>query len=83
MAIPEYVSKNFNTLLRAAHDGNLGLMECRDVATREIRYVLCAFGCDGADVIVVPFGHLACGNPYDDYLPLESDQPHGTTDMKH
>jgi hypothetical protein len=28
MAIPDPVKTNFNTLLRAADDGNLALMEC-------------------------------------------------------
>ncbi len=47
MAIPDPVRTNFDTLLRAADDGNLALMECLDAATRETRYVLCAVGRDG------------------------------------
>ena len=43
-------------------------MECTD-ATGEIRYVICAVGCDGVDFMFTPFGHLADGNPYDAYLP--------------
>ena len=30
MAIPDYLRTNFQTLLRAAGDGNLALMECQD-----------------------------------------------------
>jgi len=77
MAIPEPVRTNFDTLLRAAGDGNLALMECLDAATREIRYVLCAVGRDGVDYIFTPFGHLADGNPYDAYLPPDPDDPAG------
>ena len=69
MAIPDPVRTNFDTLLRAADDGNLALMECLDAATRETRYVLCAVGRDGGDYVFTPFGHLASGNPYDAYLP--------------
>jgi len=77
MAIPDPFRANFNTLLRAAGDGNLALMECLDAVTREPRYVLCAVGRDGGDVIMTPFGHLADGNPYDAYLPPDPDNPHG------
>ncbi|NML91222.1 MULTISPECIES: DUF6117 family protein [unclassified Sphingobium] len=69
MAIPDYLRGNFNTLLRAAADGNLALMECKDAATGEPRYVLCAVGRKGGDYIMTPFGHLAEGNPYDAYMP--------------
>ncbi|WP_349507382.1 DUF6117 family protein, partial [Agrobacterium pusense] len=44
MAIPDHARTNFNTLLRAAGDGNLALMECLDAVTRERRYVVCAVG---------------------------------------
>ena len=77
MAIPDPVRTNFDTLLRAADDGNLALMECLDAATRETRYVLCAVGRDGDDYLFTPFGHLADGNPYDAYLPPDPDDPAG------
>lgn len=69
MAIPDHLTSNFKTLLRAADDGNLALMECQDAATGEARYVICAVGRDGDDYIMTPFGHLAEGNPYEAYLP--------------
>ena len=77
MAIPEHARNNFNTLLRAAGDGNLALMECLDAVTGEPRYVLCAVGRDDGDYIFVRFGHLGDGNPYDAYLPPEPDDPAG------
>ena len=69
MAIPEPYRTNFDTLLLAARQGDLALMECADAATGEPRYVLCALGRDGVDYVVTPFGHLADGNPFDLYRP--------------
>jgi hypothetical protein len=33
MSIPDHINTNFDTLLRAASDGNLALMECTDAVT--------------------------------------------------
>lgn len=77
MAIPDHARTNFNTLLRAADDGNLALMECLDANTHELRYVLCAVGRKDGDFIFTPFGHLAAGNPYYAYLPPDPDHPDG------
>jgi len=77
MAIPDPVRTNFNTLLRAAGDGNLALMECLDAETREVRYVLCAVGREAGEYVFTPFGHLADGNPYDAYLPPDPADPAG------
>lgn len=77
MAIPDHSRANFDTLLRAASEGNLALMECLDAATREPRYVLCAVGRSDGKYVFTPFGHLADGNPYDAYLPPDPDDPTG------
>ncbi len=77
MTIPNHAKANFHTLLRAAADGNLALMECLDTRTSEPRYVLCAVGHDGTDQVFTPFGHLADGNPYDAYSPPDPDNPQG------
>jgi hypothetical protein len=69
MSILNHARANFRTLLRAAADGNLALMECGDATTADIRYVICAVGRDGADFVFTPFGHLADGHPCDTYLP--------------
>lgn len=69
MAIPDYLRTNFQTLLRAAGDGNLALMECQDAQTGESRSVICAVGRNGSDYVMTPFGHLVEGNPYDAYVP--------------
>jgi hypothetical protein len=69
MSIPEHARANFQTLLCAAAEGNLALMECTDAVTGEPRYVICAVGRDGASFVFTPFGDLADGNPFDVYLP--------------
>lgn len=71
MSIPEHARENFQTLLRAAQDGNLALMECADAATGAVRYVICAVGRDNDDYVFTPFGHLAETNPYEAYRPPE------------
>ena len=77
MSIPAHASTNFQTLLRAAADGNLALMECLDARTGATRYVICAVGRDNGDYVFTPFGHLADGNPYDAYLPPDPDNADG------
>lgn len=69
MAIPQAYRHNFDTLLRAAADGNLALLECRDAVSLEPRYVLCAVGHDAGEFLMTPFGHLHDGNPFEAYLP--------------
>jgi hypothetical protein len=69
MSSPEYARTNFDTLLRAAANGDLALVECVDAVTDEPRYVICAIAWDGARFVMTPFGHLAPGNPYDAYKP--------------
>lgn len=71
MSIPDHARANFETLLRAAADGNLALMECVDAATGTPRNVIFAVGRDGEDFVFTPFGHLAEGNPYEAYVPPE------------
>jgi hypothetical protein len=77
MAIPDGARKNFDTLLRAARDGNLALIDCLDAMTRKPRYVLCAIGRSNGECVMTPFSHLASGNPYDAYLPPGVDDPAG------
>ncbi|WP_017670777.1 DUF6117 family protein [Blastomonas sp. AAP53] len=69
MAIPQHIRTNFATLVRAAREGDLALMECTATGTGEPRYVLCAVGRTDTAYMMTPFGHLAPGNPFEDYLP--------------
>jgi len=77
VSIPAHARTNFQTLLRAAEDGNLALMECADAQTGAMRYVIYAVGKDNGGYLFTPFGHLADGNPYDAYLPPDPDEPSG------
>jgi len=79
MSIPDHARANSQTLLRAAGDDNLALMECADAKSGETRYVICAVGRDGADYVFTPFGHLADGNPYDAYFPSSETLPSGSS----
>lgn len=69
MAIPQPYIRNFQTLLRAAAQGDLALVECLDAKTGDPRYVLCAVGREGRDYRLTPFGHLHDGNPFEAYVP--------------
>lgn len=75
MSIPDHARANFTTLLRAAADGNLALMECADAVTGEVRYVIYAVGRHGTDSVFTPLGHLADGNPFDAYVPPSATLP--------
>jgi hypothetical protein len=69
MSIPDYARANFQTLLNAAANGDLALMECADAVTGEPRYVISAVGREGEEFVFTPFGHLPDGDPYDAYRP--------------
>lgn len=60
---------NFQTLLRAAAAGHLGLISTFDAQTNEPRAVLAAMVTDeDGNTTITPFGHLANGNPYEEYV---------------
>lgn len=69
--IPDHIRANFQTLMRAAENGDLALMECSDAESGAPRYVICAVGRNGGEYLFTPFGHLAEGNPYEAYRPPE------------
>jgi len=66
-------AENLKTLLRAAHGGNLGLLECQLKATGEKVAVLTAFGRDGTEIVMTPFAVLFNGNPYEMLNPPDPD----------
>lgn len=72
MSIPDHARANFEPLLHAATSGDLTLMECTEIATGEVRYVICAVGRDDGDYVFTPFGHLADGNPFELYRPPDA-----------
>ncbi|WP_303830963.1 DUF6117 family protein [Asticcacaulis taihuensis] len=73
MSIPEPIRANFQTLLRAAEQGDLALLECADADTGEPRYVICAVQTGGGEYLFTPFGHLVSDrNPYEAYIPPDA-----------
>ena len=75
MSIPDYARANFQTLLNAAANGDLALMECADAVSGETRYVIAAVGREGEEFVFTPFGHLADGDPSEAYLPPTATPP--------
>lgn len=67
MALKKGDVSNFETLKKAAANGHLALIESKDARTGEYRAVLAAIIKDGDEYLVTPFGHLATGNPYEEY----------------
>ena len=75
MAIPTPARNNFQTLLEAAKNNRLALMECKDAKTQQTVYVICGVNSEtDGSIAMVPFGHLATGNPYEDYVsPINAE----------
>lgn len=70
MAIPEYMSNNYETLLKAADAGHVALMECRRVDDGEVVYALCAADRDGeGNFCFTPFALMIDGNPFEMLVP--------------
>lgn len=71
MAIQKGDRRNFETMLEAAKNGDLALLECADAASGEKRSVVCAINRDSKDFVFVPLAKLFIGNPYDELTPPE------------
>lgn len=73
LTIPDHMRDRFNTLVRAARNGDLALMSCLDAQTSEPRFVMCAANRESNGAVTfVPIGHLTPNdNPYDAYIPPE------------
>ena len=71
MALTESAIANFNTMLKAAGDDNLALLECYDAVTGEVVPTVCAVSYDRKtkEYIFTPFAKLFTGNPYDEVNP--------------
>lgn len=70
MAIPDHVTRNFETLGRAAQSGHLGMIECADPATGEIHFLLCAVAANYSSNPEIVFAELLDRNPFDTLLPV-------------
>jgi len=69
MAIPKGYKANLDTIIRAAKNGDLCLMECTDKATGKGVIALCAAGRDGNEIVMAPLAKLFDANPYDELNP--------------
>jgi Family of unknown function (DUF6117) len=79
MAIPVGYIANFETILRAAKNEDLALVECTNKQTGEPVYVVAAIGGVGPDdkMEVVPLALLFDGNPYEMLIPPSASDKKG------
>lgn len=69
MAIEEGYKANFHTLLRAAGDERLALVECLDIKTRQRVMVVSAISDRDGEFDIVPLAKMFDGNPYEELAP--------------
>jgi hypothetical protein len=68
-------ARNLEALVRAAKNGDLALVECRERSTGKPVAVLCCLDTeeDGETVNIVPFARMFDGNPYEQLDPPNPD----------
>jgi hypothetical protein len=67
-AINEHVKTNFETMLRAAADGNLACVASRRVSDGADVNLVCAISRDeDGSFVIAPFAEMIAGNPYELY----------------
>ncbi len=70
MSIADGYKANFKTLLKAAENGDLALIECQDAATRVPVVVICAVFKDKDGMFnTVPLAKMFDGDPYEELIP--------------
>lgn len=70
MAIPKALIANLNTLVRAATQGDLAVLECTCAKTGEPVYTVTAVGGDGnGGIQLTPLARLFEGDPYKLLIP--------------
>jgi Family of unknown function (DUF6117) len=71
MLNPRHV-RNFAILVQAAVCGDLALVECKERSSGLTRHVIVAVNRDrDGNYLVMPFGHLHDGDPFEFYQPPE------------
>lgn len=73
MSLTKGERANFETLLRAARNGDLALIESTVAETGERVAILCAVAFDGREYHISPFGHLCPANPFEFYADPASE----------
>lgn len=74
MTIPAGHATNFDTMLRAAANGHLALLECKDARTGEPVYTVVMVSRRGDEFEFVPVARMFEGNPYDHVIPPSPDE---------
>lgn len=69
MTIPAGHATNFDTMLRAASNGHLALLECKDAKTGEPVYTIVMVSRRGDEFEFVPVARMFDGNPYEQIVP--------------
>jgi hypothetical protein len=69
MTISKGHKANFETLKKAADNGDLALMECVDAKTGKPVIAVCAVNRVGDEFEFVPMAKMFDGNPYDELVP--------------
>lgn len=70
MSLGTHYKANFNTMLLAAENKDLALLDCRDKETGKQVHVVCAIYRDNEGQFnMVPLAKLFDGNPYDEVDP--------------
>ena len=69
MAIAKGYKTNFQTILKAAGNDELALLECREATTGRPVMTVCAVWRAGEERHFVPLAKLFDGNPYDELIP--------------
>lgn len=71
MSIPKGHRMNLDTIIRAAKNGDLCLIECQERKTKKIVYILAAASSAEieGEVDLVPLARMFEGNPYKELIP--------------
>lgn len=73
MAIEKGYQANFNTLLRAAKNGDLALVECTDAKTGKKVVAICAIAAaPNRQVEISPLAKMFDGNPFEELIPPDN-----------
>jgi hypothetical protein len=72
MALTSAQITNFNTMLRAAQDGDLALVECRRSRDGAITAALCAVAYNGEGICLTPLAEIVADDALAMYEPPSS-----------
>ncbi len=72
-------SVNLQTIIKAAKNGDLALMECKRVKDGKIVAVLCCVERQGKEYIFAPMAEMFEDNPYEQWLPPDMAEAEGTS----